>query len=112
MATKKKKKREKVKRYPILKRAKRGVSYISVPQAAKKLRVPLPTIYGWASKGLFQFISKDETGHWMIPSKNLKKPPLPAWHYLSPKNKKKKRFKKVKRTVSKLNVGPEFTTSE
>ena len=82
--TKKKKVRDaKVKRYPILLHPKKGVKYISVIQAAKRLKVPLPTVYGWAAKGLFQFITKDETGHWMIPSKGLKKPPVPGWHYRS-----------------------------
>ena len=33
--------------------------------------------------------TKDATGHWFIPLENLKKPPVPDWHYRSAKSKRK-----------------------
>jgi len=100
--TSKKKKYEKPKQYPILKRPKKGVSYISVLQVAKRLKVSLPTVYGWVSKGLFKGTTKDQSGHWMVPSVGLKKPTVPDWHFSSRKTKKKKSTAKRKNKVKPI----------
>jgi len=89
----KKKKYAKAKTYPILKKMKIGVSYISAPEVAKRLKVSLATVYGWIQRRLFKGMTKHDRGRWLIPSVGLKKPIVPEWHFSSPKSKSKRKRK-------------------
>jgi len=99
----KKKKYAKAKTYPILMKAKKGVKYISAPEVARRLKVSQPTIYGWIQRCLFKGMTKNNTGRWLIPSKGLKRPVVPDWHFSSPKAKRKKSDKVRNRTRTTIN---------
>jgi len=104
-----KKKYPKAKTYPILRKAKKGVKYISAPEVAKRLKVSLPTVYGWIQRCLFKGITKNGGGRWMIPSVGLKKPIVPDWHFSSPKTKRQRadlRRKSNKRLSRAVTTNP------
>jgi hypothetical protein len=80
--------------FPVLKSCKKKLSYQSPRNAAKRLKVSLPTIYKWCHDSIIKDLHKDSTGHWLIPI-SFVKPSVPEWHYTHPSQLKKRKKKKA-----------------
>ena len=79
-------------KYKLSKKPKPGVDYLSPSQVAKKLDIPVSTVYSWCREQAIEGLYKDDTGHWHIPP-NFSRPECPNWHVSKRgfKNKRRKR---------------------